>query len=174
MFAANARIGVARAAFFPSVSLGLSGGWQTTHGALLETPNSFWGLGPLSSVLTLFDGGRRKAQVRLSRAEYEELSADYRSAVLTAFQQVEDGIAAMHYLASQTVDQQAAAEAAQRTSDLAMTRYRDGGADYLEVVLAQTDALDAENALLGVQVSRMRARIGLIKALGGGVEAKGS
>ena len=167
MFAANARVGVQRAAFFPSVSLGLSGGWQTTHGALLQAPNSFWGLGPLSTVLTLFDGGKRQAQVRLSRAQYDELAAHYRDTVLTAFQEVEDGIAAMHHLATQVVDQRDAAQAAQRTSDLAMTRYHDGGADYLEVVLAQTDALDAQNALLAVQVSRMRASIALVKALGG-------
>jgi multidrug efflux system outer membrane protein len=165
--AANARIGVARAAFFPTVTLGLDGGWETTSGALLNVPNSFWGLGPLSAALNLFDGGRRRAQVRLSRAGYDEQAANYRETVLAAFRQVEDGIAAMHHLAAQSVDQSDAADAAQRTSDLALTRYRDGASDYLEVVTAQTDALTAQRALLTVQTQRMRTSIALVKALGG-------
>jgi multidrug efflux system outer membrane protein len=167
MFANNARIGVARAAFFPSITLGLSGGWQATQGQLLTTPNSVWGLGPLAAALTLFDGGKRRAQVRLSRADYEEQAALYRDTVLGAFRQVEDGIAALRYLSVQLVDQRDAAEAAQRTSDLAFTRYRDGASDYLEVVTAQTDALDSQSALLSAEIERMRASIALVKALGG-------
>lgn len=171
MFANNARIGVARAAFFPSVTLGLSGGWQTTHGSLLTTPNSVWGLGPLAAALTLFDGGKRRAQVALSRADYDEQAALYRDTVLGAFRQVEDGIAALRYLSVQLVDQRDAAQAAQRTSDLAFTRYRDGASDYLEVVTAQTDALDAQSALLSAEIERMRASIALVKALGGSADA---
>lgn len=167
MFAMNARIGVARAAFFPSLTLGLSGGWQTTHGQLLSTPTSVWGLGPLAAALTLFDGGRRKAQVKLSRADYEEQAATYRETVLGAFREVEDGLAALRHLSVQLVDQRDAAQAAQKTSDLAFTRYRDGASDYLEVVTAQTDALDAQNALLSAEIARMRASIALVKALGG-------
>ncbi len=167
MFANNARIGVARAAFFPSLTLGLSGGWQATHGSLLTTPNSVWGLGPLAAALTVFDGGRRRAQVALSRAEYEEQAALYRDTVLGAFRQVEDGIAALRHLSLQLVDQRDAAQAAQRTSDLAFTRYRDGASDYLEVVTAQTDALDAQSALLSAEIERMRASIALVRALGG-------
>ncbi|HEX8055085.1 MAG TPA: efflux transporter outer membrane subunit [Novosphingobium sp.] len=170
IFAANARIGVARAAFFPSVTLGLAGGWETTHGSLLTTPNTFWGLGPLSAVLSLFDGGQRTAQVKLSRGEYDEMAAGYRGTVLTAFREVEDGIAATHHLATQIVDQRDAAEAAQRTSDLAFTRYHDGASDYLEVVTAQTEALDAQQLLLAVQVQRMRMSVALVKALGGSAE----
>ncbi len=167
LHAANARIGVAKAAFFPTLTLGLSGGWETTHGALLKTPNSFWGLGPLSTLLTLFDGGRRHAQVNLSRAQYEELSANYRETVLGAFRQVEDAIAANRYLSAQSVDQRDAAQAAERTSTIAFSRYHDGASDYLEVVTAQTDALTAERAMLAVQTQRMRASISLVKALGG-------
>ncbi|MET0238822.1 MAG: efflux transporter outer membrane subunit [Sphingobium sp.] len=169
IYAANARIGVARAAFFPTLTLGLSGGWETTHGELLTTPNSFWGLGPLSAVLNLFDGGRRKAGVRLSRAQYEELTANYRETVLSAFREVEDAVAAGRYLSTQVVDQRDAAQAAERTSDIALSRYHDGASDYLEVVTAQTDALDAQRALLAVETQRMRARVALVKALGGGV-----
>ncbi|WP_420145651.1 efflux transporter outer membrane subunit [Sphingobium sp.] len=167
MFATNARIGVAKAAFFPTLTLGLNGGWETTHGQLLTTPNSFWGLGPLAAAVNLFDGGRRQAQVKLSRAEYEEQAAAYRGTVLGAFQQVEDGIAALRHLSAQLVDQRDAAQAAQRTSDLAFTRYRDGASDYLEVVIAQTDALNAQSALLSAQIAQMRASISLVKALGG-------
>jgi multidrug efflux system outer membrane protein len=167
MFATNARIGVARAAFFPSVTLGLSGGWETTHGQLLSTPNSVWGLGPLAAALTLFDGGRRRAQVKLSQAQYDEQVATYRNTVLSAFRQVEDNIAALRHLSVQLVDQRDAAQAAERTSDLAFTRYRDGASDYLEVVTAQTDALDTQSALLDAEIARMRASIALVKAMGG-------
>jgi multidrug efflux system outer membrane protein len=167
MFAANARIGVARAAFFPTLTLGLSGGFETTRGDLFQTPSSFWGLGPASALLSLFDGGRRKAQVRMSRAEYEEVTAQYRGTVLSAFQQVEDAIAASHHLADQAVSQRSAAGAAERTSSLALTRYRDGASDYLEVVTAQTDALDAQRALLSVETRRIQASVALVKALGG-------
>ncbi len=167
VFAANARIGVARAAFFPSLSLGAAGGWQTTNGSLLTTPNTFWSLGPLSALLNVFDGGRRSAQVRISRAEYDETTADYRQTVLTAFRQVEDALAAMHHLSDASVAQKDAADAAQRTSDIAMSRYRDGASDYLDVVTAQTDALAAERAYITVQTQRMQASVAFVKALGG-------
>ena len=169
IFAANARIGVARAAFFPTLTLGLSGGYQASHGELFSKPNSFWGLGPASAVLALFDGGRRKAGVRMSRAEYEEMTAGYRETVLGAFRQVEDALAANRHLADQAVSQRGAATAAGRTSELALTRYRDGASDYLEVVTAQTDALEAQRALLAVQTQRMRASVALVRALGGAV-----
>jgi multidrug efflux system outer membrane protein len=168
MYAANARIGVAKAAFFPTITLGLGGGWEATHGDLLKTPNTFWGLGPLSAALSFFDGGRRNAEVKLSRAEYDEIAANYRETVLTAFRQAEDGIAAIRLLTRQSVDQRDAAAAAQRTSDLALTRYRDGASDYLEVVIAQTDALEAQRALLSAETDRARSSVALVKALGGG------
>ncbi|MGF7155372.1 efflux transporter outer membrane subunit [Novosphingobium gossypii] len=171
VFAANARIGVAKAAFFPSLSLGATGGWQTTNGSLLTTPNTFWSLGPLSALLNVFDGGRRSAQVRISRAEYDETAADYRQTVLTAFRQVEDALAAMHHLSDASVAQKDAADAAQRTSDIAMSRYRDGASDYLDVVTAQTDALAAERAYITVQTQRMQASVAFVKALGGGPAA---
>jgi multidrug efflux system outer membrane protein len=167
MFGANARIGVAKAAFFPTLTLGLSGGYQTTRGDLLSTASSFWGLGPAGAILSLFDGGRRAAGVKLSRAEYEEVASDYRDTVLTAFRQVEDAIAANRHLATQATDQRDAAAAAERTSALALTRYRDGASDYLEVVTAQTDALEAKRSLLAVETLRMRASVALVKALGG-------
>lgn len=167
MAAANARIGVARAAYFPTLMLGGAAGFETTHGQLFQTPNSFWGLGPLSAVLTLFDGGRRKSQVKMSRAEYEELAASYRDTVLSAFRQAEDAIATNRLLTVQVADQRTAAGAAARTSALALTRYRDGASDYLEVVTAQTDALAAQRASLVLETQRMRASVAMVKAIGG-------
>ncbi|EJL30643.1 efflux transporter outer membrane subunit [Novosphingobium sp. AP12] len=171
VFAANSRIGVARAAFFPSLTLGAAGGWETTGGALLTTPNTFWALGPLTSLLTVFDGGRRTAQVKISRAEYEETAADYRATVLGAFRQVEDSIAAIRHLSDASVAQREAAEAARRTSDIAMSRYRDGASGYLDVVTAQTDALEAQRAFISVQTQRMQANVELVRATGGGLPA---
>lgn len=167
VFAANAQIGVARAAFFPSLTLGASGGWESTGGGLLGAPSSFWALGPVSTLLNLFDGGRRKADVRISRARYTEIAADYRTTVLTAFREVEDAIAAVRILSSQAQAQAQAAQAAQRTSEIAMARYRDGASDYLEVVTAQTDALEAQRAYLAVQTQRMQASVAIVRAMGG-------
>lgn len=167
VFAANARIGVARAAFFPSLTLGAAGGWETTGGNLLTAPNTFWSLGPVSSLLTIFDGGRRAAQVKISRADYEEVSADYRGTVLGAFRQVEDAIASIHHLSDASVAQKDAADAALRSSEIALSRYRDGASGYLDVVTAQTDALDAQRAYISVQTQRMQASIALVRALGG-------
>lgn len=167
MFAFNAQIGVARAALFPDITLGLSAGFQTTSGALLTAPNSFWSLGPAQALAPIFDGGRRRAQVRLSRAQYDEAAADYRSTVLGAFRDVENGLAALRHLSDEERDQRDAASSAQRTSDLALTRYRDGAADYLEVVTAQTDALTAELTLNNLQTQRLRSNIALVQALGG-------
>jgi multidrug efflux system outer membrane protein len=121
----------------------------------------------LSALVTLFDGGRRNAQVKMSRAEYDELAASYRETVLGAFRQAEDAIAASRHLAAQSVDQRDAAQAAERTSKIAYSRYRDGASDYLEVVTAQTDALEAQRAFLAVETDRMRAGIALVKAMGG-------
>ncbi|CAN5256176.1 efflux transporter outer membrane subunit [soil metagenome] len=167
VFAANARIGVARAAIFPSLSLGLAGGFQASNGSLFSTPSSYWALGPLSAALAVFDGGARSARVRISRAEYDEAAADYRGTVLGAFRQVEDGLASARNLATQASDQTDATAAAQRTRDLAFSRYHDGASDYLEVVIAQTTALDAERATLALQTQRMRASVALVRALGG-------
>lgn len=170
IYAANAQIGVARAAFFPTVTLGLSGGWEATQGALISTPSSFWGLGPLSALVNLFDGGRRAAQVKISRAQYDEAAADYRGTVLGAFREVEDAIAASRYLTAQSKDSDEAAIAAQRTLDLALTRYHDGASDYLEVVVAQTSALDAQRAAISIRTERLQANVALVRAFGGSMQ----
>ncbi len=103
----------------------------------------------------------------MSRAEYEELAAGYRDTVLNAFREAEDAIATNRLLVVQTGDQRIAAEAAARTSSLELTRYRNGAADYLEVVTAQTDALEAQRATLALETQRMRGSVALVKATGG-------
>ena len=172
--AANARIGVARAAFFPQLTLGASGGFQAAQGLLFSTPATFWAIGPLVAAQALFDGGRRRAQVRLSRAQYDQTAATYRTTVLGAFRETEDALAATRLLATQATDQREAAIAAERTRELALTRYRDGASDYLDVVTAQTAALDAERATIVLQTLRFRAGVALVRALGGGYPPDGS
>lgn len=165
--AANARIGVARAAQYPSLALGGGGGFEAGDSSIFSAPNAFWALGPLSAALSIFDGGARRARVKISRAEYDEAAAGYRSTVLTAFREVEDDLARARYLATQETDQQAATTAAERTRDLALIRYRDGAADYLEVVTAQTAALDAQRSLLTVRTSRLQIAVATVQAVGG-------
>ena len=167
-FAANREIGVARAAFFPTVSLGAQGGWQNTGGNnLLTSPDSFWTVGP-QVALTLFDGGRRRAVVAASKAAFNLVSAQYRSTVLTAFQQVEDQMALANHYAAEQVDEAAAVKAAQATTNLSLIRYREGATNYLDVVTAQTAELQAEQTLLGLQTRRQQASVNLVRALGGG------
>ena len=166
---ANTRIGVARAALFPTITLGLAGGYETTGANLLSAPNTYWALGPLGLSLPIFDGGRRKAAVRQSRAQLNEAAANYRTTVLTAFREVEDALANARDLAREADEQRVAATAAEATSQLSFTRYREGASDYFEVVTAQTDALNAQRALLAVETRRAQASVAIVRALGGPV-----
>lgn len=165
--AANAQIGVTRAALFPAISLGGAAGFEATGGDLLRSDNSFWALGPLSAALSIFDGGARRANIRISRAQYDEAAANYRETVLTAFREVEDDLATGRHLIDQERNQSVAAAAAERTRDLAMTRYRDGAADFLEVTIAQTAALDAQRALLVIRAQQLAVATDTVRALGG-------
>jgi len=166
--AANYAIGVARAAWFPDISLGLAGGFQSDDpGNWLSAPASFWSLGPELAV-DLFDGGRRNAMDHRARAIFDERSADYRQVALQAFREVEDQLANVRELRSEAQHESAAADDATGALALATGQYRDGAVSYLDVVAAQTSALDAQRSLIQARTGQLLAAVNLIRALGGG------
>jgi NodT family efflux transporter outer membrane factor (OMF) lipoprotein len=169
--AANAEIGVARAAWFPTFSLTGSIGYESQGTSTwLDAPSRFWSLGP-SGVMTLFDAGRIDALSDEARAAYDEAAADYRQTVLNAYQEVEDNLVALHRLEEENKSQQAAASAAERSLTQEKNLYEGGAATYIDVAVAQNTALQAELALVNIRVRRMTADVQLIKALGGGWQA---
>jgi NodT family efflux transporter outer membrane factor (OMF) lipoprotein len=166
--AANASVGVARAAFFPAVMLSAQGGYQSSDLArFIRAPNIFWSIGP-SLVANLFDGGRRKAEEARVLAVLDESGARYRGVVIAAFQQVEDNLALLDRYGAAAESEERAVAAAQRSLDLANARYREGAASYLEVVTSQTAALQAQRSALDLATRQRRAGVQLIRALGGG------
>lgn len=171
MAAANAQIGVATAAYFPTLTL--SGTDQYSSSAwshLISLPNRAWSLGP-SLAETLFDAGARHAQVRQARAAYDANVASYRQAVLAGFEQVEDEIATLRILEQQAVVEEAAVKAAREAEALTLNQYKAGTVPYSSVITAQTTRLAAEETALTVLSSRLQASVALIEALGGGWNA---
>lgn len=168
MIAANANIGVARAAYFPTLTLNGQGGYQSTaFSNWLGAPSTFWAVGP-NVLLTVFDGGLRRAQVRQARAEFDAAAANYRSVAISAFQQVEDSLASLNHYHDAAIQEKAAVTAAQRTLDLSMLLYVRGAIDYLNVITAQTALLQAQLQALDLDTLQLRASVNLIRALGGG------
>ena len=168
VYAANAGIGVARAAYFPRITLFAGGGFQNTgSGNLLALPYSAWTLGP-SVSLPLFEGSWLRAQLAVARAKSAKAGADYRATVLAAFQQVEDGLSQSNLLAAESLDQQQAAKDAKAAEDLSLARYREGAVNYLDVVTAQTASLEAERTSIVLLTRREHVAVGLIRSLGGG------
>jgi NodT family efflux transporter outer membrane factor (OMF) lipoprotein len=171
MSQANALIGVETAAYYPTISISLSGGFQSsTLQSWFTWPSRFFSIGP-SAAETLFDGGLRTATIAQYRAQYEGDVAAYRQTVLTAFQQTEDYLAAERILGQQLEQQRDVVAAAQRFYDLASVRYRTGVDTYLNVFVAQTALLSDQQAMITLRVQQMTSSVQLIEALGGGWDA---
>jgi outer membrane protein, multidrug efflux system len=167
----NAQVGIARTAFYPHITLGGSGGWQSTDiTQLLNAPSLFWSLGA-DALEPILQGGRNRANLAAARAAYDQSVANYRQSVLTAFQEVEDGISNLSTLSQALSTQGAAVEDARRALEIANNRYVGGVTAYLDVITAQTTLLASqrlETQLLGQQ---MVSSVYLVKALGGGWNA---
>ena len=169
--AANALIGVAKSAYFPSLTLSAERGWSSsaTFSNLISAPNAFWSVGP-SLAETLFEGGLRRAQVAQSENAYQQAVAQYRQLSLQAFQQVEDQLAALSALFEEAQLQQQAVAAADESLRLATNQYKAGTVSYLNVITAQTTAYTANNQNLLIEGQQLTANVALIQALGGGWE----
>ena len=168
MSAANAQIGVARAAYFPTLTLTSSGGFESgSITTWLSGPGGFLSAGA-SAAVTAFDVGRRRAASEQARAAYDQSAANYRQAVLVSFQEVEDNLSALRILNDEAKRQQDAVTAAERSLTLSLNRYRGGVTTYLEVTTAQGLALSNERTAVQILARRMNASVLLIQALGGG------
>jgi NodT family efflux transporter outer membrane factor (OMF) lipoprotein len=165
---ANAQIGVAESAWFPSLTLSGSYGYESSSlSRLIRAGNSVWSFGP-SLAETLFNGGSTVAQIRENRALYDSAVATYRQTVLTAFQQVEDDLATLDYLQTEYAQQQQAVADAEKSEALTLNQYKAGVADYASVLTAQTARLNSQITALNVQSQRLVASADLIDAIGGG------
>jgi NodT family efflux transporter outer membrane factor (OMF) lipoprotein len=169
--AANQEIGVAKAAFYPVLSLGGSAGSQAVEIAdLFTAPTRLWSVGAQLAA-TLFDGGKRRAQVNVSQSAYDSTIANYRETVLTGFQQVEDALADLRILAQETDIVDRAVVAAQQSLDISTIQYRGGLANYLQVITAQTSLLQSQRQSVDLRIRRLVGSVSLVQALGGGWSA---
>jgi outer membrane protein, multidrug efflux system len=164
----NAQVGIARTAFYPQITLSGSGGWQSSEiASLLNAPSLFWSLGA-DALEPIFEGGRNRANLAAARAAYDQSVANYRQSVLTAFQQVEDGISNLSTLSLALTTQHAAVEDARRELTIATNRYVGGATSYLDVITAQTTLLTSERLETQLLGQQMVSSVYLVKALGGG------
>jgi NodT family efflux transporter outer membrane factor (OMF) lipoprotein len=171
MAAANANIGVAKAAFYPRVLLNGSGGYESVSTSdLFAWPSHLWAIGP-TLQLPIFTGGRNRAQLASARAAYDGMVAAYRQTVLTSFQDVEDQLAAQLLLARQLDEENAALASAQRTLDISNNRYKAGVEQYLDVIVAQVTELTHKQSVVQLNGQKLAASVSLIKALGAGWNA---
>ena len=170
--AANEQIGIAVAAYYPTLTLSASGGFEATNiTKWFSLPSRFWSLGAGMSELA-FEGGKRRAEVRLTEAQYDATVASYRQAVLTAFQQVEDNLAALRILAQEAVAVDQAVKAAEDSLAISTYQYKAGTVTYLQVITSQAAALANERTAVDLLTRRLTASVLLIQALGGGWDSK--
>jgi len=168
MAAANAQIGVARAAWFPVFSLtGVAGFESVTASSWFKAPSRMWSVGPAANV-PLLDFGARSAVNQQARAAYDEAVANYRKTTLTAYQEVEDNLAALHHLADEVAADEAASKSAQSAATHSDKRYDAGVADYIEVTTTHTAALQEQRDAISARVSQLNAAVALVRATGGG------
>jgi NodT family efflux transporter outer membrane factor (OMF) lipoprotein len=166
--AANFNVGVARAAYFPQFSLAASFGYDSTHSSnWISAPSRMWSAGP-TGLLTVFDAGRHRAQSAQAHAVFDEQVADYRNTVLTAYQEVEDNLAALRQLQKESVSEAAAVTATGNALQQSQYRYRAGLVTYLEVATNENINLQAQLSNVNIEMRRMSASVLLVKALGGG------
>jgi len=169
--AANAQIGVATAAFYPTITLGGAGGFESTHGGTwIQGPSSLWSLGAQAAEL-LFDAGKRHAITEQVRHTYEAQVATYKATVLGAFNEVEDRLSDLRVLEQESVVERRAVDAAQHSLDLSNQRYKGGATSYLEVLTAETALLTNQRTSTDLQTRQFAASVQLIRALGGGWDA---
>jgi NodT family efflux transporter outer membrane factor (OMF) lipoprotein len=167
--AANAQIGIAKAAYFPTLNLAMSNGFQSTDvGDLFTVARRYWAFGPAAAALTVFDGGVKNAQYNQAIAGFDASVAAYRQAVLTGFQEVEDNLAALRILEEQAQVQDQAVASANQALALTNNQYQAGTVSYLNVMTAQTAALSNRQTAVQLQGDRLNAAVLLVKALGGG------
>lgn len=169
---ANATIGVARAAYYPNLTLSASGGFETSHFLQwFNWPSRFWSLGP-SLADTLYEGGARRAATEQAEANYDSAVANYRQTVLTAFQGVEDNLSTLRILSEELGQEQTAVNSASRYLDLSLTRFKAGVDSYLNVITAQNTLLTNRETELQIQLRQMTASVALVMALGGGWDTR--
>jgi multidrug efflux system outer membrane protein len=172
MAAANARIGVAKAAYFPSLSITGNAGFESaTLGDLFKWSSRAFLLGPLAGTaltVPIFDGGRRKGNLANARAVFDEDAAKYRQQVLQAFQEVEDNLSDLRIIEQQTQTENEAVQASTRAAEISSTQYRDGAVNYLDVIDAQRTVLQSQTTAVQLSGLQAAATVNLIRALGGG------
>jgi NodT family efflux transporter outer membrane factor (OMF) lipoprotein len=171
MAAANEQIGIAQAAFYPTITLDAAGGLESA--AFLKWiswPSRFWSVGPQAAEI-LFDAGRRRATISVSQAAYDATVANYRQTVLTSFQQVEDNLAALRILENESAAENDAVQAAQNALDISTYQYKAGVVNYLTVITEQAILLQDQVQALNILTRRMSASVLLVEALGGGWNA---
>jgi NodT family efflux transporter outer membrane factor (OMF) lipoprotein len=169
MAAANAQIGVAKAAYYPSLNLAATNGFQTTDiSSLFTLARRYWALGPAGAALTIFDGGAKNAQYKQAIDLFDASVAGYRQTVLTSFQEVEDNVAALRILAQEQETQNKAVDYANQALALTVNQYQAGTVSYLNVMTAQTAMLSNRQIALQLKGEQLLSSVLLIKALGGG------